>query len=284
MHLGIEALEGDLRRSLQGVQAQPREILPVQLRIGAQALLPVSRRLQLDPLVVVGGQVQGIEPGAFTVHQPGQGQGDRRLFGGQAGRARQVIALEQIALGVELQLVQLQSVGQRASRLECLGADLQGSWQVFGQCLQLAAQRGIEVTTAAASQFQGFLQFTAGSQCQLPRLALYRRQLQLRLQLQRPVTFGLQVALQVQIQVVALQPQAVDAHPAVGPVRRELQVAKQFAAIQAQLTNLDLAQLDSQWQAQGRQLQRCVVGGFGAWRKAHVDAFGLQPVDAQRGA
>ena len=76
MHLGIEALERDLGGCFQWVQAQPREVLPVQLRIGAQALLPVSRGLQLDPLAVAGGQVEGIEPGPFTVDQSGQDQGD----------------------------------------------------------------------------------------------------------------------------------------------------------------------------------------------------------------
>ena len=120
MHLGIETLEGNLGRCLQWVQAQPREVLPVQLRIGGQALLPVGRGLQFHALGVAGGQVKGIEPGAFAVDQPGQRQRDWRLFSRQAGRSRQLITLEQVALGIKLELIQLQGIGQRARRLERL--------------------------------------------------------------------------------------------------------------------------------------------------------------------
>ncbi|MCY1439505.1 hypothetical protein D9M71_557410 [compost metagenome] len=86
------------------------------------------------------------------------------------------------------------------------------------------------------------------------------------------------------MQVVAQQPQAVDAYPAAGPVRSQLQIAKQVAAIQAQLPDLDLTQFDGQRQAQGRQLQRGALGRFGAWRKGHVNAVCLQPVNAQGSA
>mgnify|MGYP006166566821 CR=1 FL=1 len=55
-------------------------------------------------------------------------------------------------------------------------------------------------------------------------------------------------------------------------------------AIQAQLPDLDLTQFDGQRQAQGRQLQRGALGRFGAWRKGHVNAVCLQPVNAQGSA
>ncbi len=280
-HLGQEPLEGDFGRRLKWIQAQPREVLPVQLGVGDQTLLPVSRGLQLDPLGIAGVQVQGIEPGTFAVDQPGQQHSDRRLLGRQAGRPRQLIALEQVAPGVELELVELHGVGQRGGRLEGRGTDLQGRRQVLGQRLQLPAQRSVEVTAAGACEFQGFLQLAGGGQRQLPRFAVYRGQLQLRLELHRPVGFGLQVALQAQLQVIALQVQAIDAQPGIGPVRLQFQVAKQVIAIHAQLANLDLAQFDGQRQAQGRQLQRAAVDRFGAGCKGHVDTLRQQLVNAQ---
>ncbi|MNM91937.1 hypothetical protein D3C81_1042490 [compost metagenome] len=104
------------------------------------------------------------------------------------------------------------------------------------------------------------------------------------LQLHWPVTFRLQVTLQVQTQVIALQLQVVDTHPRSGPVGCQLQVTEQVAAVQAQLADLDLAQLDGNRQTQGRQLQRAAVGRRITRRKGHVDALRMQLLDAQGGA
>jgi len=105
------------------------------LSVGLQRLLPVSAGLQLDALGVAGCQVQGIQLGTLGVHLAGQRQCDRGLFGRQAGATRQLIALEEVTLGIQHKLVELQRVGQRAHWFECVGAYLQLRRQVFGQGL-----------------------------------------------------------------------------------------------------------------------------------------------------
>jgi len=85
----------------------------------------------------------------------------------------------------------------------------------------------------------------------LPGLALHRWQLHLALKLYRPISLRLHIALHVHPQTVTLQLQAVDAQATRGPVRRQVQIAKQITAIQAQLPHLHLTDLDRQRQAQG---------------------------------
>ncbi|MNN83080.1 hypothetical protein D3C81_2000890 [compost metagenome] len=86
----------------------------------------------------------------------------------------------------------------------------------------------------------------------MPGLPLHRRQLHLPLQLHRPVTLGLQIALHIQLQAIALQLQAVDLQPCGSPVRRQVKIAEQVATIEAHLTNLDVTQLDGHRQPQNR--------------------------------
>ncbi|MNP06204.1 hypothetical protein D3C76_981770 [compost metagenome] len=206
------------------------------------------------------------------------------IFATQAGRAGELVAFEQVSCSVELELIELQRVGQCCCRFERLGANLQLCRQVLGQGLQFPGQAGIEITATGRVDNQGLLQLTFGSQCQLPGLPLHCGQLQLTFELQGPVTFRLQVALQGQAQVVALQLQAVDAQPCGGPVGRQLQIPQQVAVIQAQLTDLDLAQFDGDRQAQRRQLQRAVIGRCIPWGKRHVDPLGMKLIDTQGGA
>src|SRR5690606_6447663 len=159
----------------------------------------------------------------------------------------------------EAKLVQLQGVRQRRGRFEGIGANAQHRGQVLGQWLQRAAQVRVEITAAGGLEVEGLLQVALGVQPQLPGPAIRGRQLQRAAQLQRPVALRLEVALQAQVQLVALQLQGVDAQAFGRPVRGQLQVAQQIAAIEAQLADLDFAQLDGQRQTQRWQLQRAAV-------------------------
>ncbi|MNP05383.1 hypothetical protein D3C76_973320 [compost metagenome] len=129
--------------------------------------------MQLHPLAVAGRQIQGIQFRPLGIDFAGQGQGDWRLLGGQAGAAGKLIALEQVTLGIELELIQLQRVGQRRRWLEGIGADLHLGRQVFGQRLHAAGKVRSEVAAAGRVERQGFLQLTLGGQCQLPGLPLH---------------------------------------------------------------------------------------------------------------
>ncbi|MNL07569.1 hypothetical protein D3C87_1282500 [compost metagenome] len=88
----------------------PREIQPIDFRLGAQAFAPVQLSAQFQALLVVGGQVQCGDLRAIGVDLALQRQRYRAFFGRQRGIADQRIAVFQVTGAGELQLIELQGV------------------------------------------------------------------------------------------------------------------------------------------------------------------------------
>ncbi len=279
--LGVQAPQRDLRSLVQRVQAQPREVQPVDAGIGNQTALPVGSGAERDTLLRGGAQVQGGDLGALGIHPATQAQADRPLLGRQAAGAHQLVTFCQVAIGTEFQLLELQGVRQSGRWLEAGGAQAYLGRQVLGQGPQLTRQAPLQVAAAVGLQVEAFLQVAFYLHRQLPGLVVDGRQLHLTLQLQRPVTHRLQQAAEVQAEVFALQVQAVDLQALGGPVCSQLQLAQLLAAVQMQLADLYFAQFDRHWQLEAGQLQRPAVGRCLAGGEVQVDLPGAQLVDAQ---
>ncbi|MNE25770.1 hypothetical protein D3C80_1191090 [compost metagenome] len=124
LHLAIEAAQRDLRRWLQRIQTQPGKVQPIDGRLGAQACLPVGTGREFEALIRAGSKVQGAQLRTLGIDPALQAQGYRLLLGRQTGRAEQLIAALQVAVGAELQIIQLQRVRQLGTGFERLGTDL----------------------------------------------------------------------------------------------------------------------------------------------------------------
>ncbi|MNM54472.1 hypothetical protein D3C81_655960 [compost metagenome] len=227
------------------IEPVPREIQPVDLRLGAQALAPIQLSGELEALLVVGGQVQRGDLRALGVDLALQRQGDGPLLGGQRGFAEQRVAVLQVACPREFKLIELQGVRQIGTGLEAIGGDPHLGRQVFHQRLQFAGQLPVEVTAAVGFQVQGLEQVAVDFQRQRQRLRR-RQQGHLAGGAEGPVAGGLQQAGQVQAQVIALQRHRVDLQTGRRPVRRQLQALEFFAAVEQQAADLDLPQFEGQ--------------------------------------
>ena len=281
LHLGLEAMQHHLRRLVQWIQAQPGKVLPVEGGRGAQGLLPVGAGGQGQELLGRGGQVQPRHFRALGIDPAAQCQGDRAVLRGEVARAHQLVAGLEIAVGGQFELAEQQGVRQAGGGLEITGTQMDLRRQVVRQRLQLASQPALQVAAAVGLHIEAFLQLALDLQRQLPGLAVHRRQLHLPLGLQRPVAARLQQALQGQVQVFALEIEAIDLQALAGPVRGQGQAAQLLGTIQAQRTDLDFTQLDGQRQIEVRQFQRAAVR-IGCGRgEGQLDLRGMQLVHAQ---
>ena len=263
------------------IEPVPREVLPVDIGLSAEALAPVDIAGELEALRVVGVEVEAGDLRAIGVDLAFEQQRYWRFFGGQRGVAEQLITVFQVAFAREHKLIELQGVRQIGAGFERVAGDAQLGRQVFRQRLQFTVQLAVEVATAVGVQVEGFQQVAVDFQRQRPRLAAGRRQSQIALNRQRPVAARLQQAGQVQAELVALQFHAVDLQALSGPVRRQLQALELFAAVEQQAADFDIAQFNGQRQLQVRQCDRAALGGFFARRELQDYLLGLKLIDAQ---
>ena len=139
-----------------------------------------------------GRQIKRRDVRTLSIDPALQHQRDRALLGRQAGVARDLITVLQIALSCQLNLIELQGVRQIGTGLEAIRRDFHLCGQVLHQRLQLPAQLTLQITTAICLELQSLEQITLNVQGQRPRLITRCRQLQLTLGCQRPVAVRLQ--------------------------------------------------------------------------------------------
>ena len=280
-HFASESTQRHLRLVDLGIEPVPREVLPVDIGLGAEAFAPVDIAGELEALLLGGVEIEPGDLRAAGVDLAFEQQRHWRFFRGQRGIAEQLITVFQVAFAREHQLIELQRVRQIGARFERVAGDAHLGRQVFRECLQLAAQLAIQVATTVGVQVEGFQQVAVDFQRQRPRLAARSGQSQIALNFQRPVAARLQQAGQVQAELVALQFHAVDLQTLSGPVRRQLQALELFAAVEQQATDLDIAQLNGQRQLQIGQFDRAALGDFFARRELQDHLIGLELIDAQ---
>ncbi|MNN29247.1 hypothetical protein D3C81_1428440 [compost metagenome] len=210
-----------------------------------------------------------------------QQEADRALFGRQAGLPGDLVTGSQVALAGQIDLIQLQGIGQVGRRFEGIGGDTHPGRQVFGQWFELARQAAIEIAAAVAFKVQGLEHITLDRQRHLPRLLGDFRQAQLPLGVHRPIACRLHGTLEVEAQVITLKFQPIDLQPCCRPVGIKLQVTQLRAAVEVQAADTHIGQFDRQGQFQRRQLQRPTVGGVGCRGKLQFYFFHMQLLDAQ---
>jgi len=113
----------------------PREIQPVDFRVGAQAFLPVQLAAEFHPLLGTGGQVKCGDVRPLGIDTTLQRQCHGALLGWQARRANDLVTVQKIALGSQFQRIELQGVRQGRAGLELIRRDFYLGGQVFRQRL-----------------------------------------------------------------------------------------------------------------------------------------------------
>ena len=266
-------------RLVQRVQTLPGEIQPIELGIGLKRLAPGERTAELQMLLIPGLDAQQFDIRARGIDPAAQGQRHRRLLGGQSGAAVDSIAAAQVTLCRQRQRLQVQRLRQGAAGLKILAGEAQFGGQVLGQRLHLSFETGVEITAAVSLDVQAALQFATYLQRHLPGLAIDLRQLQATTQGQGPIALWCQLTTEVQAQVITLQGQALQLHALLVPTGDQFEIAQLRLAVQTQLTQLDIAQLQAQWQVEVRQAQR-LIAGLPTFGQSHGHLLQMQAIQA----
>ncbi|MCY1215763.1 hypothetical protein D9M72_276160 [compost metagenome] len=280
-HFGIQLLHVHRRRRLLGEQPLPGEVAPLQAAVDGERLLPVDAALQRQGLLRITGEQKLLDIGTAGVDAAREVQHYRATLPRQTGLALYRITRLEVAPGAQLHLGEGQSFRQVGTGLEAVGPQRGAGRQVVCQGPQLAVQTAIEVTAAVGLQLEHALQVAVGLQRQLPGHLTGRRQLQAACHCQRPVALGTQSAVQFQRQLIATQAEPLQLQPLCLPARHQLQLLQLVVAIEHEVPDTHLSDLQGQGQAQLRQAEGAGVSIGSSCRQIQRDAVAGQFIDAQ---
>lgn len=246
--LDAQSTQSHRRWFCHGIEPLPGKVLPVQAAVEAEGLTPIQLATELQAPLGIRTQAQRRDLCALAMGQAPQLQAHGSALGRQLGSAGYGITLLEVALGLQHHPVQAQGLRQLATGHKSIGEQLRLGRQVGGQRLHLGRQTALQVAAAVRRQAQATLQVAVDLHGQRPGLLFGGRQAHLAFGTQRPAAVGLQAAAQIQTQLAALRPQAVDTQALRAPMRAQLQATQLLIAIEQQPTEPYLAELYGQRQ------------------------------------